>query len=173
MREVYGYLANQFGFSETGLYLLDHLIKPRIEKIGIIINDPFIECGKELDPENLLQLKSHNAVKKYWERFSKKVTPINNRLMQNSHCMLALLDGGHAIDDGVASEIGYYTALGKGPIFALRSDFRGGENIATLINPQVLGYISQSKGQLIDGTNAIERWFEAVKLWYDSFKENP
>lgn len=170
MNEVKAYLANQFGFYELGKRcILDNFIKPKIQEIGITINDPFVECGKELDFDYLSFLKSHIAVKKYWEKFSHQVTPINNRLMQNSDCLLALLDGGSAIDDGVASEIGYYAGIERGPIFALRSDFRCGENIAVSINPQVLGYILQSKGQLIDGENAVERWFEAIKKWYDSF----
>lgn len=89
--------------------------------------------------------------------------------MQNSDCLLAVLDGGHAVDDGVASEIGYYAGMRRGPIFALRSDFRGGENIAVSINPQLLGYILESKGKLIDGQGALERWFQAIKDWYNSF----
>ena len=173
MKEVKAYLANQFGFSETGLYLLNNLIKSRIEQIGIIINDPFVECTKELNSEHLSSLKSYNAVKRYWEKFSSKVNPINNRLMQNSDCLLAILDGGHIVDDGVASEIGYYAGIERGPIFALRSDFRCGENIAVTINPQLLGYILQSKGKLIDGESALERWFIEIKNWYDFFIKNP
>jgi len=173
MRQVKAYLANQFGFSETGRYLLDHLIKPKIEEIGITINDPFAVCSKELDLKYLSGLKNYEEVRKYWERFSRKVTPINNKLMQKSNCLLAILDGGHTVDDGVASEIGYYYGIRKGPIFALRSDFRCGENLAVPINPQILGYIIQSRGKLITPPDAIERWFAIVKKWYDSLKENP
>jgi len=168
MKEVRAYLANQFGFSETGRFILDTLIKPRITAIGITINDLFLECGKELDFGYLSKLTSHEDKVRYWEIFSRKVTPINNRFMQGSDCLLAILDGGPAVDDGVASEIGYYAGIRRGPIFALRSDFRSGENIAVSINPQLLGYIT-SRGKLIDGPNALERWFQAIKDWYDSF----
>jgi len=173
MKQVKAYLANQFGFSETGQYILDNLIKPRIEKIGLIINDPFLECGKELNFNYLSCLKEYEDRVKYWKEFSDKVTPINNRLMQDSDCLLAILDGGHTIDDGVASEIGYYTGIQRGPIFALRSDFRCGENMAVSINPQLLGYIRQSGGKLIDSPNAaIELWFSEIQKWYDSLKSS-
>jgi len=171
MKEIKGYLANQFGFSETGRHILDTLIKPRIEAMGIIINDPFWECGKILDFAYLSQLKSFDDVKSFWEKFSLKVTPINNELMQESDCEFAILDGGPAIDDGVASEIGYYAAIERGPIFALRSDFRCGENIAVSINPQVLGYILLSKGYLADGHDALEKWFAKIKAWKDAFTQ--
>src|SRR3989344_3402324 len=165
-REIKGYLANQFGFSETGMYILDNLIKPRIREIGIIIHDPFIECAKELDLNYLEKLDNYGGRKKYLEEFSKKVTPINNGLMQDSDCLIAILDGGHVIDDGVASEIGYYAGIRRGPIFALRSDFRLGENMAVLINPQVEGYIALSQGYLASGKNSLGMWFEKINDWH-------
>ena len=162
---VRAYLANQFGFSETGRYLLNNLFKPRLDKIGIKVLDPFVECANELNFSYIETLRLFKDRKKYWEEFSKKVASINNRLMQGADCLLAILDGGHAIDDGVASEIGYYAGIKRGPIFALRSDFRCGENIGTLINPQILGYIIQSKGKLCEPPDAIENWFKAVKAF--------
>ena len=91
--------------------------------------------------------------------------------MQNLKCLLAILDGGHTVDDGVASEIGYYVGVKGGPIFALRSDLRGGENITVSVNPQILGYIQQSGGTLIEGTDAIERWFEEIRRRCERFAE--
>ena len=167
MKKIKAYLANQFGFSETGRYILDTLIIPEIEKIGITVFDPFKGCEKKLDLGYLSQLERYEERVKYWDKFSKKIAPINNDLMHNSDCLLAILDGGHSVDDGVASEIGYYAGIKRGPIFALRSDFRCGENIAVSINPQILGYILQSGGTLVDGPNAIERWFSEIKKWYD------
>ncbi len=181
MKEVKAYLANQLGFSETGKYILEKLIKPKITEIGIIINDPFQECEKELDTKYLEKLEKHQDVTNYWDKFNKKVAPINNRLMQNSDCQLAILDGGHAVDDGVSSEVGYYAALRRGPIFALRSDFRRGENLATSINSQVLGYIIGSGGRLVDTPSPVFReekypiimtWLSQVKKWHDDFEDN-
>ncbi|MBR9704107.1 hypothetical protein GOV12_01740 [Candidatus Pacearchaeota archaeon] len=167
--EVKAYLSNQLGFSETGKYVLDNLIKPKIKEIGITILDPFEVCGAEIDWNYLNGLKIHEDIVKYWRNFSLKVTPINNRLMKESKLMLAILDGGHAVDDGEASEIGYYAGLELGPIFGLRSDIRCGENMAVSINPQVLGYILSSSGELIEPPNAVDRWFESIKKWYDEF----
>jgi hypothetical protein len=169
---VRAYLANQFGFSETGRHLLETLVKPKIMEMGILINDPFIECGKELDYAYLAKLEKggkYSTLKRYWQEFSLKVTPINNRLMQNSDCMITILDGGHALDDGVSSEIGYYAGIARGPIFALRSDFRLAENITAPINTQVYGYILQSKGMLATVPDAIEKWFSAIKEWHAAF----
>lgn len=169
MKAVKAYLASQFGFSETGKHILEKLIKPRIAAIGITIHDPFLECGRELDVEYLAQLDRYRDHVEYWDAFSRKVTPINNQLMQDSDCLLAILDGGYPVDDGVASEIGYYAGIERGPIFALRSDLRCGENIAVSINPQVLGYVLQSRGRLVDGADAMNRWFASVEEWYNSY----
>ena len=170
MKQVTAYLANQFGFSETGRYILENLIKPKIQKIGIFIADPFLECGKEFDLDSLSKLERYEDRIKYYVEFNAKVTPINNKLMRNSDCLLAVLDGGPQIDDGVASEIGFYAGIEQGPIFALRSDSRSGENIATSVNPQILGYIQQNKGVFVDGVNALERWFSEIQKWYNTLK---
>jgi nucleoside 2-deoxyribosyltransferase len=177
MKEVKAYLANQFGFYELGrLCILDNFLIPKLKAIGITINDPFEENKKFFDGEELKRLEEaglYNEVKLFWQRFDEKVTPTNNKYMQDSDCLLALLDGGHAVDDGVASEIGYYAGIKRGPVFGLRSDFRGGENIGCSINPQVQGYIRESGGVIITPPNAIERWFEEIKKWHDSFSQNP
>jgi len=165
-KEVKAYLANQLGFSETGRLILDNYIKPKITAMGIIINDPFVECGKELDLARLSLLKSYAEVMSYWRNFNLKVTPINNGLMRRSNCLLGILDGAHALDDGVSGEISFYAALELGPIFALRTDLRGGENIATLINPQILGYILMSEGFL---STSLADWFAGIKKWKDAF----
>ncbi len=174
---VKGYLSNQWGFSETGKILVDQ-VKQKIERIGIQVLDPFEECGKELDFNKLEKLTGFEEKRKYWETFSKKVTFINNRLMMNSHCQFAILDGGPAIDDGVSSEIGYYAALSEygrlhrrfesttkefGKIFALRTDFRLGENIGCLVNPQIEGYIYQTGGNISQNLND---FFKEIESWY-------
>ncbi len=83
------------------------------------------------------------------KEFNVKVPIINNNLMEESQCMIALLDGGHSLDDGVSSEIGYYAGrFPEKPIFALRTDFRLCENQAGKINVQVHGYITMSGQEL-------------------------
>ncbi len=171
MRRPKAYLASQLGFSSTGRYAIDSLIKPRIEEIGIIVYDPFLECAKELDSGYLATLTTYEEVRGYWEDFSAKVTPINNRLMEQSDCLLAVLDGGHVVDDGVASEIGYYAGIRRGPIIAVRTDFRGGENVAMSVNPQLWGYIRQSGGELVTGQDCLGNWFAAIATWYTNFNK--
>jgi len=169
MKTIDAYLANQLGFSETGKYVLERKIKPRLREIGLNVLDPFVECAKELNFSQLEKLTLYSDVMKFWSEFNHRIPEINNKLMQRSDCMLPILDGGHAVDDGVASEIGYYAGLKRGPIFALRSDFRLSENLASTINPQILGYINLSGGKLIEGQHAMDKWFFAIKGWYDSF----
>lgn len=168
--KIKGYLSNQWGFSETGRILVQQ-VKERIKDIGILVLDPFEECAKELDFVELAKLTNFEDRRKYWEKFSRKVTPINNRLMRQSQCQFAILDGGPAIDDGVSSEIGYYAALveegvipkGFGRIFALRSDFRLGENLGCLVNPQIEGYIHQTGGEI---SKTLDDWFKDISSWY-------
>jgi len=172
--EIKGYLSNQWGFSETGRILVKQ-VKERIKEIGIAVLDPFEECEKELNLEELVRLNDYEEKKQYWEQFSRKVTPINNKLMRQSHCLFGILDGGYAVDDGVASEIGYYAALveegivpkGFGRIFALRSDFRLGENIGCLVNPQIEGYVYQTGGKISQG---LDNWFKEIVLWHKLVK---
>ena len=91
--------------------------------------------------------------------------------MKQSHCQFAILDGGPAVDDGVASEIGYYAALvengvipkGFGRIFALRSDFRLAENIGCLVNAQIEGYIHQTGGKI---SKTLDEWFKDIEQWH-------
>lgn len=143
------YISNQFGFSETGQYLLNNLFYPKIKELGIDILDPFVECSKYLDFDflNNLDKKSYLEVKEFWKSFNSKVTNINNDLMDRSDLMIALLDGGHTVDDGVASEIGYYFNLKK-PIFALRTDIRLVDNMMAPINTQIMGYVCGQGGGL-------------------------
>lgn len=163
------YFPNQLGFSETGTMLLD-IIKPRIEEIGIKVYDPFVECGKEFDLSNLNSLEKYSDRERYLKKFSQKIGKINNALMKKSDCLIAILDGGHSVDDGVASEIGFYAGIKRGPIFALRSDFRLAENMALSINAQILSYIQMSRGYLAEPPNAMDKWHNRIKKWHSQFQ---
>jgi hypothetical protein len=164
-----GYLSNQWGFSETGRILVNQ-VKNKIDEIGITVLDPFEICGKELNFQALEKLTYYEARVAYWTQFTRRVTPINNSLMRNSHCQFAILDGGPAVDDGVASEIGYYAALVEagaipqpfGRIFALRTDFRLGENIGCSVNPQIEGYIYQTGGSI---HKTLDEFFVHIDNW--------
>lgn len=164
------YLANQLGFSETGRYVLDHLFIPRLKEIGFDVFDPFVECGKLLDLSVLEICDKASGHQRFWEEFNRQVGPTNNKGMIESDCMGAILDGGHALDDGVSGEIGFYAGREIGPIFALRSDLRLAENLAAKVNPQITSYIEMSGGKLIDNyPNAIETWFDLLEKFYETF----
>jgi len=175
--KINAYLANQLGFSELGKYAIENLVKPRLKKIGLNVLDPFEECEKQLDMNILSKLEYQSDVVEFWKVFNRKIPIINNHLMEISDVMPAILDGSHAIDDGTASELGNYYQLRRGPIFALRSDFRLCENIAAPINAQLMGYIENSsselhhyKGKLITGSGSLERWFTEIEKWYKTVK---
>ncbi len=169
------YLANQFGFSQTGSSLLDQ-IKLRLSCIGFTVFEPFCECNKEFEWEKLEQAKKSDSLDDYlafWKDINQTLGYINEQGMKRAHLMTALLDGGHSVDDGVAAEIGYFAALERGPIIALRTDLRCGENPACLINPQLLYFIEISGGQFIGpDQGGLDGWYKALQEFYDNFKKN-
>lgn len=168
----FAYISNQYGFSETGRYLLDNLFYPKFREMGIAILDPFVECSKHLDMDIVINPRKYTyaQVEDHWKAFNEKVTFINNDLMCDSNLMIALLDGGPATDDGVSSELGYYYAQfnGANPIFALRSDFRLADNMQSNINVQLLGYITGSGGKLDKTINdhfkSLDDWMKKVPV---------
>ena len=87
------YLSNQWGFSESGRVLIGR-IQDRIEKRGILVLNPFEECGKELDVRAVEKMDSYKDRLAYWRNFSEKVTPINNELMKRANIFLGIFDGG-------------------------------------------------------------------------------
>jgi nucleoside 2-deoxyribosyltransferase len=165
-REVL-YLANQFGFSETGRLLLDKIIIPPLESKYKVL-EPFRECARFYPAE----AKSTDSYKKKIEllkEFNYKAGNYNNHLMRQSDKMAPILDGGHSVDDGIGSEIGLFYSLKKGPIIALRTDFRMNENIACIVNLQVERYIYDSGGKIL---TSLDEWFNelGIKRWHEFAK---
>lgn len=170
MAEIEAYLAHQFGFSElASKYIIQPVVK-KIEDIGIKVLEPFTECAKLLNLEYYEKLDSYREKEAYMLNFSRIVGFTNEALIRKSNMMLAILDGGHSIDDGVAGELGSYHAYKQGPIIAIRSDFRLGENLGSLINPMLLYYIEDSNGFLATLPNAEDKWMAAIKSQYDKLK---
>jgi len=126
------YLANQFGFSETGKILIYKHIIPELEKYFKIL-EPFRDAG------TIKKVTSQDA--------AKSIILMNRKLMAKSNLMAPLLDGSHGIDDGIASEIAEYALKKMGPIVALRTDLRQHDS-NFIINPQIEGYIKESGGKL-------------------------
>lgn len=138
------YLANQFGFSETGKLFLLHAIIPRLENSFIVV-EPFRECG---------------IIKKTaFSDNTKKILDKNRRLMMQCHIMAAILDGGHQIDDGTAAEIAEFSIKKLGPVIALRTDLRRYDK-DFMINPQVEKYILDSGGKIC---SSLKKWFEELR----------
>ena len=77
--------------------------------------------------------------------------------------MIALLDGGHAIDDGVSSEISYF-AVKHGSMFGIRTDPRLAENIAGGVNSAVSHFFDNERygGLLFEGPEAYDEALEYI-----------
>jgi hypothetical protein len=158
---VPAYMASQLGFSELKSFLYTFYDRLRNEA-GILPLCPFTACGEYLNFSELAKARTQEEVIEFWNRFNKLVGPVNyGQLMPKSKLMIAILDGGHAVDDGVAAEIGYYavTYQGKMPIFGIRSDFRLAENPAAQINPAVRYFLDEGpyNGQLFTGLDAYNK----------------
>lgn len=171
MEKPQAYLANQFGFHDLGRKALDETVIPRIEQVGIAVIDPFAECSKHLDLQKEASLTVHSDRIAFWKKFFELVPEINMKLMEQSDVMFALLDGGHATDDGVAAECGFYANLPikngeKRPIIGWRSDLRMGEMMCSGLNAMIPGFIKKSGGMTVEGPGTLNKWFGEIDRWY-------
>ena len=140
----YLYLANQFGFSETGkILLLKHII-PELEKYFIVL-EPFRDSG------TIKKITSQDA--------ARAIIISNRRLMSKSKIMAPILDGSHATDDGIVSEIAEFSLKRLGPIIALRTDLRQHDSNFAL-NPQISGYIRESGGKIC---TSLAEWYSELR----------
>jgi nucleoside 2-deoxyribosyltransferase len=138
------YLANQLGFSETGKIILSKHIIPELEKYFTVL-EPFRDSG------TIKKMTSQDA--------AKAIILLNRKLMSKSKVMAPILDGSHATDDGIASEIAEYALKRIGPIIALRTDLRQHDsNFA--VNPQLSGYIRESGGKLCA---SLAEWYSELR----------
>ena len=172
---VPAYVASQLGFSASGREQLQSFYERLKKEAGVLPLCPFIACGEYLDFSRLGQCKTNDEVLKFWDEFNKLVGPVNyGELMPRSKMMIAVLDGGHALDDGVCAEIGFYAAEYKGqrPIVGIRSDFRLAENPAAPINPAVRYFIDQGpyNGSFFDGPDAYDKAVKSMKGLTDKLK---
>jgi nucleoside 2-deoxyribosyltransferase len=85
------------------------------------------------------------------QRANAKVGLYNERAIERSDAMLAILDGSE-VDSGTAAEIGFAAAFPPVaiPIVGLRTDTRvSGDNVGTIVNLQVERFIRRSRGRII------------------------
>lgn len=184
------YLANCMGFNAIGRDVMNNKIIPRLEEMGIEVLEPFREGLKNLDMEKPGKMENVKEKEKLEMELSREIPKLNDSLMLKSDALLPVLDGPEGVDDGIASEIGFFAGInnGKKPIIAVRSDFRMGENTAVPINPQMIGYIEMCRGILVcsnkiidfsDGfrekgledKDPLEAWFGEIEKWCRAFRE--
>jgi hypothetical protein len=134
---VPAYVASQLGFSDLKDFLKSYYRRLE-DEAGVLALCPFAACREYLDFDALSRARSIDQLMGFWHGFNSLVGPVNyGELMPRSRFMIAILDGGHALDDGVSAEIAYYATeyRGQKPIIAIRSDIRLAENPAAPINP--------------------------------------
>jgi hypothetical protein len=167
MDEIWTYLGNQLGFSETGRIILYQYIVPRIKAIGLEVFEPFTECAKGVDFASVGKIPDYEGRVRFWKEFNTRVGLINKKGMKKSRIMSPVLDGGPALDDGVGNEIGHYTAKGYGRIIALRTDFRLSENLGAIINPQIESDIFETEGRIC---TTMDEWYAELEREYKRLK---
>lgn len=162
---VPAYIGSQMGFSAPGRYFLDNEFYPKLKEAGIFPLCPFQACGEYLDAKVFDENLSVKECKELWEKFNGLVGVVNyETLMPRSLMMIAILDGSHAVDDGVSAEIAYFAQefIGR-PIVGIRSDFRLAENIAASINPAVSHFLKNEYCFLFTGPKAYDEAFEKIR----------
>lgn len=140
---VPAYIANQFGFNWPGREFLRNIFYPELRKAGVLPLCPFEASREYLGLPN--------------KKFNDVVGIVDYQvLIPRSKLMVAILDGGHAVDDGVAAEIGHYATFGYGPVLGIRSDFRLAENKDSEINIAVRYFMDRGPygGMFFSGDSA-------------------
>lgn len=167
------YMPNQLGFATFLAPRLDYLIgrfriiHEKIENVRqpavtpeLYIYEPFAESEglRSAYMERIQATDSYSEFIGLSKEFTEEVAETNREAMENSRIMAAILDGGHAVDDGVANEIGFYAETELGKIIALRTDERimgPGE----IINAQIESDIRRTGGDIYTDE---KKWVHAV-----------
>jgi hypothetical protein len=155
---VPAYVGSQMGFSHRGKQILDDFYS-KLEDINVFPLCPFKACGEYLDLSKLNNKMPVEELKQFWDRYNRLIGTVNYEVLAPyAKFMIALFDGGHAVDDGLCAEVAYFAAAEYKPVIGIRSDFRLAENIATTVNPAVRYFIDLSDygGKFFDGDNAEE-----------------
>jgi nucleoside 2-deoxyribosyltransferase len=167
---VPAYVASQLGFNTPGKYFLQEFFYPALLERGVLPLCPFAACVDYLDQKVFYENLSVKKNKQLWDNFNKNIVPeVNyNTLMPKAKFLIAILDGGHAADDGVCAEIGYYAReFPMRPIIGIRSDFRLSENPAATVNPAVSHFVTQ----LFEGPEAYQHALTSIKTLSEKIRE--
>jgi hypothetical protein len=140
------YPASGQGFSFPGNFFLDNYLHPKIEAIGGFVLNPFAMCGEFVRPEMFDDDRPLADLRKDWDKFNREVVDtVNYKLAIPRAGIILSLCEGVPVDDGMSSEMSY-TATNTAIVVAVRSDFRGGENVATGTNPAVSIFAKEKYG---------------------------
>jgi len=174
---VLAYIDSQLGFSALGKAQLDEFHNRLKHEAGVLALCSFIACVEYLDFSKLGNLKTVKEVSNFWDGFNKLIGLVNyGELIPRSKLMIAILDGGHALDDGVSAEIGFYAVKynGKRPIVGIRSDIRLAENVEAHINPAVRYFIDQGpyEGSFFSGFDAYDKAIKSIAKIAENIKSS-
>jgi hypothetical protein len=167
---VPAYVASQLGFNTPGKYFLQEFFYPALLERGVLPLCPFAACEEYLDQKVFDENLSVKKNKQLWSKFNDEIIPkVNyNTLIPKSKMLIAILDGGHAVDDGVCAEIAHYaTKFPDRPVIGIRSDFRLSENPAGTINSAVKYFLTH----FFAGPNAHADALESIKNIAYNIKE--
>ncbi|MCX6774514.1 MAG: hypothetical protein NTY99_00270 [DPANN group archaeon] len=167
---VPAYVASELGFNFPGQYFLNEFFYPKLADQGILPLCPFAACGEYLDQKVFDENLSVKKNKELWNKFNDGIIPkVNyNTLIPRSKMLIAILDGSHALDDGVSAEIAHYaTKFPDRPVIGIRSDFRLAENPAGNINSAVKYFLTH----FFVGPNAYTDALESMKNIAYNIKE--
>lgn len=163
---VPAYVGSQLGFSWIGNRGLATEVHPMLREAGVYVLDPFAACSEYLDFSKIGHFKTVEEEFRFWDKFNRTVGVVNYQtLMPRAKFMVALFDGGHALDDGLCSEVAYFAGKLSKPVVGIRSDVRMGENPAAVMNPAIRYFIDKGpyKGEFFHGPNCYDRAYESIR----------
>jgi nucleoside 2-deoxyribosyltransferase len=171
------YLAGPLGSSEAGRAYHDRTIVPEVKRLGHVPFDPWsddpppgVDAGFAAEIRRLaLEIKAAQAMaygparKQTWRKLNRRIGAKNQRLIDDSDMVFAVLDGTD-VDSGTAAEIGYAFAKGK-PILGYRGDFRlSADNDGSMVNLQVEYFIRASGGDVITELTVLGKALADMKV---------
>lgn len=171
---VPAFVGSQFGFSPyLRKRVLETDIYPRLRsECGVLPLCPFTAALEHLDLSRLSHSMTVQDNLAFWEDFNRLIGEVDyGCLMPRAKFMLALLDGSHAVDDGLAADVTNF-ATHYGYVVGIRSDFRLAENPASPINPAIRYFIDLGPfgGKLFCGPAAYDDALKAMKEMADGFR---
>ncbi|MFC1697962.1 hypothetical protein ACFL1H_06490 [Nanoarchaeota archaeon] len=162
---VPAYCASQLGFNYPGKFFLKKEFYPELRKRKILPLCPFDACEEFLKFHDESENISMFEYEKMCDENCKTIGIVNYKtLIPHSKMLIAILDGSHAVDDGVAAEIGDYSHYY--PMIGIRSDFRLAEHIRAPINMAVMDFFNREEfpdNKLYSGMNAYDEAYDGIE----------